>query len=107
MPQRDHEVGADEQVQLAEFDLLDVVEVAGGPEHDEQGVAVAFELRALMGLDRVLDGELMQLELRGERTQFALVGRYNPIQVIPSGLCWAALNVSASVSGDEVRHPPR
>ena len=55
--------GADEHVDLAELDLLDVVDVAGGSEHDEQGVVVAFELGALMGDDRVLDGQRVEPEL--------------------------------------------
>jgi hypothetical protein len=52
-------------VQLAELHLLDVVEVAGGAEYDEQRVAVVLDLRPLMGVDGVLDGELVQVELGG------------------------------------------
>ena len=56
VPDGDDEVGPDEDVELAELDLLDVVEVAGGPQDHEQGVAVALELGPLVGDDRVLDG---------------------------------------------------
>ncbi len=62
----------DEQVHLAELDLLDVVEVARCPEHDEQGLAVALELGPLVGDDRVLDGQLVQPELLGDGQQLAL-----------------------------------
>ena len=78
MPDRDDEVRADEEVDLAELDLLDGVDVARGPQHDEQGVAVALELRALVGDDRVLDGQLVQLELVGQRGQLVLVGAVQP-----------------------------
>ena len=76
----EHEVAADEQVDLAELDLLDVVEVAGGPQHDEERVAVAFQLGPLVGDDRVLDGELVQPELLGHGQQLRL-GR--PVEADP------------------------
>jgi hypothetical protein len=63
VPHSDDEVRADEHVQLAELDLLDLVEVAGGVQHQEQGVVVALELGALVGNDGVLDDELVELEL--------------------------------------------
>ena len=80
MPDGEHEVGADEHVDLAEVDLLDVVEVAGGAQHHEQGVAVAFQLGPLVGDDRVLDGQLVQPELLGHGQQLRL-GR--PVQPDP------------------------
>ena len=67
----EHEVRADEDVDLAELDLLDLVEVAGGAQHHEQGVAVALQLGALVGDDRVLDGQLVQAELLGDGQQLA------------------------------------
>src|SRR4029450_10658092 len=67
VPDGEDEVRAGEDVQLAEVDFLDIVEVAGGTQHHEQGVAVAFQLGALMGDDRVLARQLVQLELFGER----------------------------------------
>ena len=68
----EHEVRADEDVDLAELDLLDVVEVGGGAQHDEQRVAVALELGPLVGDDRVLDRELVQAELLGDRQELRL-----------------------------------
>jgi hypothetical protein len=56
----EHEVAADEDVDLAEVDLFDVVEVAGGAQHDEHGVAVAFQFRRLVRDDRVFDGQFVQ-----------------------------------------------
>lgn len=47
---------------LAEQDLLALVDVARGPQHDEESVAVPLELRPLMRLHRILDGELVQVE---------------------------------------------
>ena len=80
MADGDHEVPADEDVDLAELDLLDVVEVAGRPQDDEQRVAVAFELRPLVGDDRVLDRQLVQVELPRHRGE--LLRR--PVQADPS-----------------------
>lgn len=48
---------------LTEFDGLGLVDESGRAEHAEQGCPVPFELRALVGMHRVLDGELVQLEL--------------------------------------------
>ena len=78
MPDGDHEVRADEHVQLAELDLLDVVEVARGAQHHEQRGAVALELGSLVRGDRVLDREFVQPELGGEGFQFAGIGSIEP-----------------------------
>ena len=75
-----HEVRAEEDVDLAELDLLHVVEVGRGAEHDEQRVAVALELRPLVRDDRVLDGELVQPELLGDRHE---LGGGRPEQADP------------------------
>jgi hypothetical protein len=53
VPNREHEVRAHEQVQLAELDLLGVVPVVSRTQHYEQGVAVALQLRTLAGRDSV------------------------------------------------------
>jgi hypothetical protein len=47
---------------LAEGDLV-VGAALRGAEHDEDGVAVLLELRALVGAVRVLDGEIVEAEL--------------------------------------------
>src|SRR6185295_9587344 len=44
-----------------------------GLEHDEQRLAVDLELRALVRLDRVLDGELVEVELAADGVE--LLGR--------------------------------
>lgn len=76
----DHEVGSDEDVQLAEVDLLGRVQVAGCAQHHEQGVAVAFQLGSLVSLQRVLDRQRVQVELFGDGQQLGL-GR--PVQADP------------------------
>jgi hypothetical protein len=48
---------------LAELHRLRLVDVAGGPQDKEKRVPVALQLRALMGVDRVLDRELVEIEL--------------------------------------------
>jgi len=72
MPDGQHEVAADEQVQLPKVDLLHVVEVTGRPQNHEQGVPVAFQLRPLVRDDRVLHGQLVQAELFRHRQQLRL-----------------------------------
>ena len=63
----DDEALAGEQLDLGELDGLLLVVVAGGLEHEEQAVAVALQLRALVGRDRVLDGEGVELGTRRPR----------------------------------------
>ena len=58
----DHEARAGEDHQLADLNRLRVVDVTGGLDHEEQRVAEDFELRALVGVDGILDCERMQLE---------------------------------------------
>ena len=65
----DDEVRADEDVRLAELDRLGLVDVARRPEHDEERVAVALELRPLVGVERVLHRELVQPELLRPRSR--------------------------------------
>src|SRR3954453_17712546 len=59
----DDERRVDEEHDLAAADHLLAVDVAHGLQHDEQRLAVDLELRALVRLDRVLDGELVEVEL--------------------------------------------
>ena len=72
MADSDHEVRADEHMQLAEVDLFALVVVQGGPEHQEQGVAVVLELRPLVGVNRIFNCEGMKAERRCERLQLLL-----------------------------------
>jgi hypothetical protein len=65
---------AHEDVDLAKLDLFDVVEVTSGPKHDEQRVVITFDLGPLMRVDRILDGQRMQLELGGEPLDLVLIG---------------------------------
>ena len=70
----DDEVLADEYVDLAELDLLFLVEVSRGAQHDEERVVVAFQLRSLVGDDRVLDGELVKREFLGHGKKLGFTG---------------------------------
>jgi hypothetical protein len=65
----DDEVRPGEDVQLAELHALLGVEVTGGAEDREEQAVVALELGALVCLDGVLDGELVEGELGSDRVQ--------------------------------------
>ncbi len=65
----DDEAGVDEEHQLADLDHLLGVHVAGGLDDDEQGLAVELDLGPLVGLDRVLDRQLVEVELAGDRLE--------------------------------------
>jgi hypothetical protein len=52
---------ADEKMRLSECDV--VANQLGGARHDEQRVAILFDLRPLVGVVRVFNGEIVQLEL--------------------------------------------
>ena len=65
--------GVDEEHQLADLDHLLGVDVAGGLDDDEEGLAVELDLGPLVGLDRVLDRQLVQVELARDRLE--LLGR--------------------------------
>ena len=71
---RDHKVRSGEDMHLAELDGLGLVDVPGRAQHAEQRGAVPLELRALMGVHRVLDGERVQVELARDLVEL-LVGR--------------------------------
>ena len=68
----DDELRADEDRDLPEHDRLRLVDVAGRPQDEEQAVAVALELRALVRLDCVLDSELVEVELARDRGELLL-----------------------------------
>ena len=58
----DEEAVADEHLDLAELDLLHVVEVAGRLEHQEDRLVVELQLGHLVGLEGVFDRQRMELE---------------------------------------------
>ena len=70
----DDEAVADEHVDLAHLDLLGLVDVAGGLEHDEDRLVVHLELGSLVRVQSVLDGELVELELAPDDVEL-FVGR--------------------------------
>ncbi len=74
MAHGDDEVRVDEDQQLADLDHLVGVDVAGGLDDDQQGVAVELDLRPLMSVDRILDRELVQVELRRDLLELGGVG---------------------------------
>ena len=62
VPDGDHEAGPDEDEDLAELDVVALGE-PGALENDEERIAVDLELRPLVGIDGVLDGQLVEIEL--------------------------------------------
>ena len=62
VPHGDHEIRPDEEEDLAERHGLLAIDVTRRLDHDEQGVVVHLELGPLVSLERVLDGELVELE---------------------------------------------
>ena len=83
VPDGDDEVRADEHVQLAELDLLHIVEVAGRAQHREQGVAVPLQLGPLMRGDRVLNGQPCSSNSCATDRSSSTIGRYSPIHAMP------------------------
>ena len=71
MADRDDEALAGEDVGLAERDVI-ALEL-GGPQHHEQRIAVELELGPLMGVQRVLDRQRVQVELGLDLPQLRLV----------------------------------
>jgi hypothetical protein len=69
----DDEAGSDEDRDLADFDHLFGVDVASGLEDDVDRLAVLLNLRPLMRPHRVLDGQLVQPELGGDRLELRRV----------------------------------
>ena len=78
VPDGDDELVADEDEDLTELDLLGVGDPARSLEDDEQSVAVHLELRALVGLDRVLDCKLVEVELEPDRLELLLAWLQKP-----------------------------
>ena len=54
-------------MQLTKFHFLFVVEIAGGPQHEEERAVVSLDLGPLMRVDGVFDGQFVQIELTRER----------------------------------------
>ena len=88
------EVGADEDHDLAGLDDLAgigdrlVLDVVDGLEHQKQGLVVAFQLRSLMGVHGVLDGQLVQAEHVGHGLHLMGVGfvQADPDERVLAGL---------------------
>lgn len=80
MPDGDDEVPAGEAHHLAGLDdlaargELGVLDVVDGLEDGEESVVVPLQLRPLVGVDGVLDGERVEAELAGDTGEF-LLGR--------------------------------
>jgi hypothetical protein len=69
VPHGDDEAVADEDEDLAELDRPVALAVARRLEDDEQRVVERLELRPLVRLDRVLDGELVEREVALHRIE--------------------------------------
>ena len=83
----DHEVRADEEVDLTGLDRILLVDVPERLEHEEQAVVVALELRTLVGVDGVLDGQRVQREGLRDLVELGRVGlvQADPDEVAGSG----------------------
>ena len=100
VPHGDREVRSGEDHDLAGVDDLAgrgqglVLDVLHRDEDDEQRVVVALELRSLMGVDGVFDGERVQVELGGDAGEL-LGGRLVQAEpdesvLLPGGPGWRA-----------------
>ena len=63
---------------LTELDRLGSVVVNGRLQHDEERLVVAFQLRALVRLDGIFDGELMQVVLVSDGLELGVIGLVQP-----------------------------
>ncbi|GGD26980.1 hypothetical protein GCM10007231_28010 [Nocardioides daphniae] len=96
MPHGDDEVGAGEDVHLAELHPFLPLQVAGRAQHGEEHVAVALDLRPLVGGDGVLDGQVVDPNSAATDRIPAASGRYRPIHAMPC----CARSTSYVVSSD-------
>lgn len=94
-------------MELAELDLLLGVEVAGGAQDDEEGVAVALQLGALVGLKGVLDGEFVEVELRCQGVEFGLGGAVQADPRHAVGLFAQLPEGLGQRGGEAIRRPSR
>ncbi len=75
VPDRQHVIDADKDVDLADAQLVAAILAAddlGRMQHGEQRVAVFLDLRPLVTLARILDGELVEVELARDLVELAL-----------------------------------
>src|SRR3712207_5008749 len=71
---RDDKALSYKRVYLPELDLLRVLQVTRRLEHGEEAIPVAFELGTLVILERIVDRQLVQLELFGNRDELSVCG---------------------------------
>ena len=100
MADGDDVVPPDEQHDLVDVDHLFVVHVAGRLQHHEQVVAVALELRPLVGVDGVLDGEGVEVEGAGDVVELV---RRGLVQTDPDEAATAPADAQRVLQGDERR----
>jgi hypothetical protein len=80
VPDRDHEIGTDEDHDLAGLDDFagqrhrHVFDVVDGLEDQEQRLVIAFQLRPLVGAHGIFDGKFVQAEHVGHGLHLVLVG---------------------------------
>ncbi|GHD61566.1 hypothetical protein GCM10010317_055520 [Streptomyces mirabilis] len=75
--------------------------VDGGPHDEEEGVVVAFQLGALVGVEGVLDGQGVQAEGARDGLELVLGGfvQADPDEAVPSGVAGG----HRPVEGEEAR----
>ena len=102
MPDADDIAGADEQMRLAEGDAP--VDQLRGAGDDEQRVAILLDLRPLVRMLGILDGQVMQVELRLHARQQLRSGSSRPIQTTWPG--FFAHAPASSMGMSATRLPP-
>lgn len=87
----DHELRSREDVDLAELDGLRLIDIARGPKHEEQALAVALQLGTLVRLHGVLDGERVQIKLARDLVELLRVRaiQADPRNAVPVAACGA------------------
>ena len=74
VPNGDHEVGSEEDIDLAGLDGILSIDVPQGLDGQEQRVLIELELGSLMGGDRVLHRQRVESEGVGDALEFLLAG---------------------------------
>ena len=84
VPDRDDVARPDEHVRLPELDLVLLGIGLRRAQHDEQRLPVLLDLRALVGAMRVLDGQIVEPELRLDLPQelFVRLVQTNPDEAV-------------------------
>jgi hypothetical protein len=90
MTDGDHKLGSEEQMYLAQLHDLDRIDVAGRPQDHERRFVIAFQLRSLVRVDGILDGQVVQIELLGNGVDLIGAGSQQPDPTEAAPAAWTA-----------------